>query len=142
MSASDICVNDHGMSIIQFVRFSIVLWQLKEMKQPYRGWQRMSALFSFCPWSLKCINIGESDPATVCANVRAGVRPQMSSDDCPPQFRDLIAQCWRQCPQKRPAFDGIVNHGCSVKFRCKIVCQSRYHHDTANNSSVSHSRRQ
>ncbi|XP_062519667.1 ankyrin repeat and protein kinase domain-containing protein 1-like isoform X2 [Corticium candelabrum] len=67
--------------------FSIILWQIKEMKQPFR----------------------EGNYDLIRGNVIAGCRPLMTSDDgCPVTMETLIKDCWQDVPEKRPTFPGIV----------------------------------
>jgi hypothetical protein len=63
--------------------FSIVLWQLKEIKMPYKG----------------------EDAVVIQANVRGGYRLTFSDDDCPGGLKNLIVRCWDATPSVRLSFE-------------------------------------
>jgi serine/threonine protein kinase len=63
--------------------YSIILWQLKEMKVPYPA---------------------EQLPAIIQANVTTGKRPTLSEDASPPGLVELIMKCWDGDPGSRLSF--------------------------------------
>jgi serine/threonine protein kinase len=66
--------------------FSIILWQLKELKEPYED---------------------ETNAAIIGANVIGGLRPHLSSID---NLANIICNCWDMVPSRRPSFHGIQTH--------------------------------
>ena len=50
--------------------------------------------------------IAEQQPAVIRVNVTSGIRPILSNDNCPSEFKDLITRCWDLRPDARLSFRG------------------------------------
>ena len=50
--------------------------------------------------------IEDKHPDIIHSKVVAGIRPNLSSDDCPGGLKDLITQCWDSNPDVRLSFGG------------------------------------
>ena len=86
-------------------------------------------------FEIHVIYIEEKNRTAIRENVMAGVRPLMSSDRCPKQFKDLIPKCWGTIPQTRPDFDGMGS-GARLASPLSTDCHSRDHQDIGNDSSI------
>jgi hypothetical protein len=50
----------------------------------------------------------DADNATIVTFVAGGGRPTIRAGDIPPEYLQLMQQCWAQEPTRRPGFSFIV----------------------------------
>jgi serine/threonine protein kinase len=60
--------------------FAIILWELLTSKTPYSG---------------------KSEPEVIMGVAQRGLRPEIPLNS-PPDFRELLEECWSSDPEKRP----------------------------------------
>jgi serine/threonine protein kinase len=65
--------------------FGVLLWEMMARKRPWAG----------------------LDGAQIVASVTSNMRPQIPKD-CDPMFKQIIKQCWKHNPAKRPSFEQVV----------------------------------
>jgi len=82
----------HYVSASDVYSYGVVLWELITRDDPWK----------------------ELDWTQVMKVVRKGQRPPIL-DSCPPQFKELIEQCWHGDPTKRPTFSQVITQLSELK---------------------------
>lgn len=79
--------------------FGIIMWELIARQEPYGGQKGVQIAY---------------------AAAEQGMRPKIP-DDCPPEYSELMQQCWASSPGERPTFQQILKR----LFQLKKACDSK-----------------
>ncbi|KAL6057933.1 Serine/threonine-protein kinase HT1 [Balamuthia mandrillaris] len=92
----------------------------KRSRQQFEGhYTNSSDVYSFAIIAWELFHLGDMPwegelDEEVARKVLQGDRPPIRKDSCPPEWQELIEQCWQHDPKERPAFSSIVQY--SAKY--------------------------
>jgi serine/threonine protein kinase len=94
--APEVLLSNQYDEKVDVYSFGVVLWEMVTGKSPWKGCSHEQIIHSVC-----------------CDHARPPIPP-----DVPPQFAELINQCWAHDPASRPSFQYIFHafHSCTILF--------------------------
>ncbi|KAL6064370.1 Serine/threonine-protein kinase STY46 [Balamuthia mandrillaris] len=83
--------------------FGMVLWELLSEQVPFQDMSQLEIILA----------------------IMENKMPSFPTDDCPPEYAELIRDCWQPQPEERPSFQEILTRLEALQQRLKMVDDSR-----------------